>query len=195
MKGFGVLLTIAAAAGIAFLIVKKLRGQSDTGDTADLGTDSTGTDSTDTGGTLDSFTVTVTDAVDAVTTKASDLVGTLMGRLTPSQIAGFAQNAGFSGQDLITAVSIAMAESSGNPMAHGDQSLGSGRGSFGLWQIYSDAHPEFGPDFTTLYDPQRNANAAFSVYRAAGNSFRPWSTFNGGQYTAYVQRVASALNG
>jgi hypothetical protein len=102
-----------------------------------------------------------------------------------------AENAGFSGQDLVTAVAVAMAESSGNPSAHGD--IGIGQGSFGLWQINSYWHPEFGPDFTTLYDPQTNANAAFSVYSAAGNSFSPWTTFKTGAYQSYVSTVAAAI--
>lgn len=113
-----------------------------------------------------------------------------MGKLSASQIANVARNAGFSGNDLVTAVAIALAESSGNPQALGD--TGIGEGSFGLWQINSYYHPEFGPDFTTLYDPQVNANAAYSVYRASGNSFKAWSTFNNGAYVAYVSDVQNA---
>jgi hypothetical protein len=113
-----------------------------------------------------------------------------MGKLSASQIANVARNAGFSGNDLVTAVAIALAESSGNPQALGD--TGIGEGSFGLWQINSYYHPEFGPDFTTLYDPQVNANAAYSVYRTSGNSFKAWSTFNNGAYVAYVSDVQNA---
>lgn len=108
-----------------------------------------------------------------------------------SEIAAVAQNAGFSGNDLITAVAVAMAESGGNPDALGD--VGIGQGSFGLWQISSLYHPEFGPDFASLYDPQTNANAAFEVYQAAGNSFSPWSTFKAGTYQQFVSSVAAAV--
>jgi len=118
----------------------------------------------------------------------------LMGKLSAQEIAQFASRAGFTGTDLQTAVAIALAESSGNPQAHGDTGLGSGSGSFGLWQIYSDAHPEFGLDFTTLYDPQTNADAAYSVYASAGYSFSPWSTFKGGQYQAYMGQAGEAVN-
>ncbi len=111
---------------------------------------------------------------------------------TASQILSVAANAGFNGSDLITAVAIALAESGGNPKAHGDTSLGSGTGSFGLWQIYSDAHPEFGPDFTQLYDPQTNANAAFSIYQAAGYHFTPWTTFKTGAYLTYIPTAQNA---
>jgi len=102
-----------------------------------------------------------------------------------------AENAGFEGNDLATAVAVALAESSGNPNAHGD--IGIGQGSFGLWQINSYYHPEFGPDFTTLYDPQTNANAAYSVYSAAGNSFSPWSTFKSGSYQSYMSSVLASI--
>jgi len=115
------------------------------------------------------------------------------GKLSPSQIGVLASNAGFSGGDLITAVAIALAESGGDPNAHGDLTL-PGSGSYGLWQIYAHAHPEFGPDFTQLYDPAINAAAAFSVYSAAGNSFSPWSTFKGGQYEAHLDVASQSVN-
>jgi hypothetical protein len=111
--------------------------------------------------------------------------------MTISDIVTVAQNAGFSGDDLVTAVAVAMAESSGNPNALGD--IGIGQGSFGLWQINSYYHPEFGPNFQILYDPQTNANAAYSVYTVAGNSFTPWSTFKTGSYQQFVSSVAAAV--
>ena len=115
------------------------------------------------------------------------------GRLGASDIARFASNAGFQGDDLATAVAVALAESGGDPSAHGDLSL-PGSGSYGLWQIYAHAHPEFGPNFDQLFDPQTNANAAFSVFSAAGNSFSPWSTFKGGQYAAFLSDAGGAIN-
>lgn len=115
-----------------------------------------------------------------------------MSNLTAAQIGQYAANAGFSGVDLATAVAIALAESSGNPNALGDTNIGSGTGSFGLWQINADAHPEYAP-FTQLYDPQTNANAAYAIYAAAGDSFSPWSTYNSGAYNTYLSAVASAV--
>jgi hypothetical protein len=111
--------------------------------------------------------------------------------MTISEIASVASNAGFEGQDLVTAVAVALAESGGNPQAWGD--AGIGEGSFGLWQISSKYHPEYGPDFTALYDPQTNANAAFAIYSAAGNSFSPWSTFNLGSYQEFMDSAAAAV--
>jgi hypothetical protein len=116
-------------------------------------------------------------------------VYSFMGELSASQLKSLAANAGFSGSDLDTAAAIALAESSGNPNAYGDPSAG---GSYGLWQINAKYHPEFGPDFTTLYDPQTNANAAYQVYKTAGYSFTPWSTFNSGAFISYLSSVQNA---
>lgn len=108
-------------------------------------------------------------------------------KLSAADIAQVAANAGFSGNDLTTAVAVALAESGGNPSAYNPETAAGtpqGQGSYGLWQIYLKAHPEFsGVDLT---DPNNNANAAFSVYSAAGSSFRPWSTFNNGAYQAHL---------
>jgi len=114
--------------------------------------------------------------------------------LSPSQIAQYAAAAGFTGGDLVTAVAIALAESNGGdpnaynaepqdvPGSYGRTSSGDGKGSYGLWQIYLAAHPEFAG--ANLLDPQTNANAAFSIYAIAGG-FHPWSTYTSGQYGMY----------
>lgn len=115
----------------------------------------------------------------------------LSSKLSAQQISQYAAAAGFSGDDLVTAVAVALAESSGNPNAHGDTSLGTGTGSFGLWQIYSDAHPEYGPNFDQLYDPQTNANAAYAIFSASG--WAAWSTFKSGAYEAYVPQAQTAV--
>lgn len=90
-----------------------------------------------------------------------------------------ASKAGFSGSDLSIAVAIALAESSGNPNAVGDNG-----DSIGLWQINLPNHPEYAN--VDLTDPQTNANAAFAIYQQAGNSFTPWTTFKTGAYQQYM---------
>jgi hypothetical protein len=121
-------------------------------------------------------------------------LGDAGGILTPAQIRYYAQNAGFSGSDLDTAVAIAMAESSGNSRIYNPETAAAGgtpqgQGSYGLWQIYLKEHPEFaGQD---LYDPQINANAAYSVYSRAGG-FTAWTTFNSGAYQKYLGTSAPA---
>jgi hypothetical protein len=112
--------------------------------------------------------------------------------LTPAQVSYYAQNAGFTGQALITAVAIALAESSGNSNVYNPETTAGappGEGSYGLWQIYLNDHPEYAG--VNLYDPQTNANAAFALYSAAGG-FTPWTTYNSGAYQAYLIPAASA---
>jgi Lysozyme like domain len=120
-------------------------------------------------------------------------LGQALGTLSPAQIQGYAANAGFTGDDLATAVAIAMAESTGNPNAYNAETAAAGgtppgQGSYGLWQIYLKAHPEFAGQ--NLYDPQTNANAAYSVYQAAGG-FSPWSTYNSLAYVMYLSPLAA----
>lgn len=105
----------------------------------------------------------------------------------PGTIPFYASNAGFSGSDLSIAVAIALAESGGDSNAYNPETAAGtpeGMGSYGLWQIYLNDHPEFRD--VNLYDPQTNADAAFSVYQKAGNSFKPWSTFKSGKYQDYL---------
>lgn len=142
----------------------------------------------------------------AVTAKASTTQtgnqDTMPLNYNPTEIKNFAVNAGFSGDDLVTAIAVALAESRGNPRAYNPETAANtpqGLGSRGLWQIYAKAHPEFGPNFDMLYDPQLNANAAFSVYTDAGNSFHPWSTFDPRdgstpKYLSYLQSASDAVN-
>ncbi|MGA7791831.1 MAG: transglycosylase SLT domain-containing protein [Candidatus Acidiferrales bacterium] len=111
--------------------------------------------------------------------------------LTPAQISYYAQSAGFTGQALITAVAIALAESSGNASVYNPETAAGappGGGSYGLWQIYLNDHPEYAG--VNLYDPQTNANAAFALYSAAGG-FTPWTTYNSGAYQAYLIPASS----
>lgn len=123
-------------------------------------------------------------------------------RLSASQIAQFAAQAGFQGQDVITATAVALAESNvpptspptGNSDAYNPEiqaGTATGQGSIGLWQIYKSAHPELAS--LDLADPWINAQAAFSVFTGAASSFLPWSTFKSGAYVKFVQQAATAV--
>lgn len=115
--------------------------------------------------------------------------------LTAQSIATYAQQAGWDGNDLVTAIAIALAESGGNPRAYNPETAAgapAGKGSYGLWQIYLNAHPEFAGD--DLYDPQMNANDAYEIYTKAGNSFTAWSTFNSGVYQAHVSTAQAQVS-
>lgn len=97
------------------------------------------------------------------------------------QIAQLAYKAGFRGEALNIAVAVALAESGGNTQAYNPEIAANtpdGSGSRGLWQIYGVAHPEYNND--SAFNPQVNAQAAYKVFREAGNRFTPWSTYNAG---------------
>ena len=125
-------------------------------------------------------------------------VGIVSMTLTPYQIAAVAYNAGFSGNDLVIAVAVALAESGGKSTAYNPETAAgtpSGLGSYGIWQIYEKVHPEYSA--TDLLDPQNNAYAAFQVYSDAGNTFRPWSTFGrdgNGVYLNHMSAAQDAVN-
>ncbi len=99
-----------------------------------------------------------------------------------AQLQQLAVNAGFSRDDLATAVAIALAESGGNPNAIGDNGT-----SYGLWQIHWSAHPEF--DKARLFDPQYNANAAHDIYSRRGG-FSDWTTYKTGAYAQFLPSLA-----
>lgn len=114
-------------------------------------------------------------------------------KLAIPQLVALASGAGFTGPDLVTAVAIALAESGGNPQAYNPERMAGaaqGYGSFGLWQIYLQAHPEFSS--LNLFDPQTNASAAYAVYSGAGG-FSPWSTYKSGAYQTYAAAVQQAV--
>jgi hypothetical protein len=112
--------------------------------------------------------------------------------LTPEQIAIVAQEAGFTGHNLVIAVAVALAESGGNANAVGDVTIG---GSFGLWQVFCKAHPHLipptTPDSVAWYDPYQNAKWAYEI--SGGDNWRPWSTFKHGTYQAFMDEAQEAV--
>lgn len=110
-------------------------------------------------------------------------------RLSPAQIAEYAHDAGFRGQDLTVAVAVAMAESAGDPRAHNPVPPDN---SYGLWQINMIGslgparRDEFDLDSNReLFDPAENAKAAWAI-SGHGDSFRPWTTYTSGAYKQYL---------
>lgn len=106
-----------------------------------------------------------------------------MPNLTQDSLSQLALQAGFQGSDINTAAAIAKAESGGDPSVVGDLNLTPG-GSVGLWQINLAAHPQY--TAAQLKDPLANARAAYDIYKAAGYSFAPWTTYRTGAYAQYV---------
>lgn len=105
-------------------------------------------------------------------------------RLSFDELLSLAQDAGFDA-DSQTAAAIALAESGGNTKAYNPEpqdvpgkynraSVDDGLGSYGLWQIYRAAHPEYeGVDLT---DKETNAEKAYEIYSKRG--FNQWSSFS-----------------
>lgn len=106
-------------------------------------------------------------------------------KLSAAQIAWYAQQAGFTGKDVTTAVAVALAESGGRINAKGGPNS-NGSYDYGLWQINEKAHPDLITADAQWWVAGFNAQMAFKVYSAAGNSFRPWSTFTSGAYLTHV---------
>lgn len=94
--------------------------------------------------------------------------------LSATQIARHAYDAGFRGDDLSTAVAIALAESRGNPSARNQK----GEDSVGLMQINRRAHGDRFGTLTDLMDPAKNMQAAYRLWQSTG-SFQPWTTYSG----------------
>lgn len=113
--------------------------------------------------------------------------------LTTLQLKNLATLAGFPASEVLTAVAIALAESNGNTKAYNPEIAAAApplQGSYGLFQIFLHKHPEF--DMNELCDPLTNTFAAFDIWKKAGGSFEPWSTFTGGAYKRFLE-IAGAV--
>jgi hypothetical protein len=114
------------------------------------------------------------------------------GQLGFAQIEGFWVSAGGPASQAPIAAAITGAESTFRPGAiqQGVSYCGSGsdKAGWGLWQITcGNSEPQFCIDFQVL-DPWNNAEAAVAKYRAAGDSFSPWTTYNDGAYKNYLPK-------
>jgi hypothetical protein len=117
--------------------------------------------------------------------------------ISDAAIAGYAKNAGFTGDALVKAVAIALGESGGNIRAH-NTNAATGDNSYGLWQInmLGSMGParrrQFGISSNDqLFDPAINAKAAYAVSNG-GKNFRPWSVYTSGKYLSYMPRARTA---
>lgn len=125
-------------------------------------------------------------------------------RLSPNEIAHVAQAAGFTGDDLVTAVAVCLAESDGETTAMGrSKAIDSNTGNrdHGLWQISNKWHQRNGDGTpgkllkagNTWRDPFVNARLAKQIYDGAGHKFTPWSVFNSGSYKQYIPDAKIAV--
>lgn len=117
--------------------------------------------------------------------------------LTPAQIAKIARQAGFTGEALVTAVAVGLAESRGRAGAIGDTTLQTGKWgpSVGIWQVRS-LNAERGRGSTrdqmANLDPISNAKNAFQI-SGGGRNFKPWSVYTKGTYRGFLDDARQAV--
>jgi len=124
-----------------------------------------------------------------------------MAQYTRDEIAQILRTAGIPEKDIPVMVAIAMAESSGNSDAIGDEDLVNDKWneSIGLFQIRSLKNPEqfSGSDKLRvredLFDPINNAKAAYAISKQ-GTNWTPWTTFTKGTYKNYMGEQSSRSN-
>lgn len=115
--------------------------------------------------------------------------------LSPSGIAGAASSAGFTGSDLVTAVAIALAESSGETNVIGPLPSGKntdGTSDYGLFQINSSHKTLLAQG--NWKDPIANAKMAYSLYVARGRTFKDWTTYTTGSYLLHMPAAQIGVN-
>jgi hypothetical protein len=126
--------------------------------------------------------------------------------LKDEQLAGLVQSVGFSSTRLhrgvredVTAVAIILCESGGNPNAHNDNKS-TGDDSYGLFQI--NMLGQMGKDraalyglrsYANLFEPKRNAEIAYDLFKRRGNTFGDWSCYNRGSYATHIPRASRAV--
>ena len=132
----------------------------------------------------------------------SDPVTRSSSAISGEEIAQAAFRAGFRGEQLATAVAIAMSESTSNPNAH-NPDASTGDDSYGLWQInmLGDLGPERRRRYgltsnEELWDPDVNARAAYDLVqgrlRRGDPAFQDWSDFKNGRYLRYWDAASAA---
>lgn len=106
--------------------------------------------------------------------------------LSQSQIAGYAQSAGLSGNSVTIASAIAMAESGGRTDVVNPGSATDPEYSVGLWQINLRSHPQYTQ--SAMSDPTKNAAAMFAI-SAGGTNWLPWGTYTNGDYKQFLGNI------
>jgi Lysozyme like domain len=112
--------------------------------------------------------------------------------ITPAQCAQLAANAGVSGDNLVIAVAIAMAESGLDTTIVSAPNT-NGTTDYGLWQVNS-VHSEYDTAKLIASDGVYNAAAMFTL-SSKGTVWQPWSTYNNGAYLANMTAARGAVVG
>lgn len=114
----------------------------------------------------------------------------------PSDLcAKVAQQAGFPASSMVTAVAIALAESSCDPnKTNKNGSSGdcpNGSTDRGLWQINDCYHPEVNE--ACAFDAACNAKAALAI-SSGGTNWSPWAAYNNGAYKHHIDEAQAAVD-
>jgi len=122
------------------------------------------------------------------------------GVLTPDQIGSVARLAGFGGQNLVTAIAVALAESGGYPLAT-NYNPGSHSTDLGLWQI-NDYYNKAALALGDWRLPRDNARMAMHAYRGRaqwdqgpGGGWRDWSAYLNGRYRQFLDEAQAGASG
>ena len=112
--------------------------------------------------------------------------------LTAPELAQWAIQGGFKGDDVATAVAVALAESSGKTQAK--HAVGDGSYDLGPWQINSHWHADLLAKYPAWWSVD-NAVMAFTVKTQSARGWGDWTTYRTGAYLLYLpQAKAAAAN-
>jgi len=108
--------------------------------------------------------------------------------LTPSEAAGYAKGAGFTGNDVVIAVAVMYAESGGHYADSATvQKGGYGRGPM---QVDLGQHPGQYDEQKLINDPAYNFKAAYDIFKH-GTGWHGWTTHDTGAYLQYMPQAMS----
>jgi hypothetical protein len=121
-----------------------------------------------------------------------------MAKYTEAEIIQILRDADIPEKDIPLMIAIAMAESSNNPDAVGDEDKINDKwdASIGLFQVRSLKNPENYSKADKLrikdklFDPVYNAKAAYEISKK-GKDWTPWSTYNNDSYKEFLPKRSS----
>lgn len=117
--------------------------------------------------------------------------------LSYDEVAVILRRTGFLKSRAVVMLAIAKGESGLKPTAIGDETIQTGKWgpSIGLWQvrtIKAETGKGTDRDITVLYDPDRNAKAAYAI-SGAGVYLKPWTIWKNGVYKKFMAEARAAI--
>lgn len=109
----------------------------------------------------------------------------------PEALAGFAQAAGWKGDDLVTAVALALSSSGGDDGYHDTAGAPAYRDRRGLWSLDVLTSPQLATP--GIFDPRVNAAGAYGLWAAAGGTWGAFPAFGSPAYRRWLSVAAEAV--